>query len=120
MPVIFGIAREGAAFLSDRRPAVPMTVVESHIPKARIFQQGIQFLALIVLRVGGVELVKNDVLSLSRKVVKIIDKKGLDFLPSDIDEINGIGKAKAFRWYRGSSGSSHQMSDVWSWRHNFR
>ncbi len=39
--------------------------------------------------------VKNDVLSLSKKIVEVIDKKGMDFLPEDITEIDGIGQAKA-------------------------
>lgn len=51
----------------------------------------IELLAIILGR-GSI---KSDVLSLSRKVVQIIDKKGPGFLPSDIGEINGIGKAKA-------------------------
>lgn len=38
---------------------------------------------------------KNDVLSLSRKIVKIIDAKGLNFKAKDILEIDGIGEAKA-------------------------
>jgi DNA repair protein RadC len=38
---------------------------------------------------------KNDVLSLSKKIVKVIDEKGLDLQAKDILEIDGIGEAKA-------------------------
>ncbi len=38
---------------------------------------------------------RNDVLSLSKKIVEVIDKKGMDFLPEDITKIDGIGQAKA-------------------------
>lgn len=38
---------------------------------------------------------KNDVLSLSKKIIKTIDQKGLDFQTKDIIEIDGIGEAKA-------------------------
>lgn len=38
---------------------------------------------------------KNDVLSLSRKIVKTIDEKGLDLQAKDVIEIDGIGEAKA-------------------------
>ncbi len=38
---------------------------------------------------------KNDVLSLSKRIVEVIDKKGMDFLPEDITKIDGIGQAKA-------------------------
>ena len=38
---------------------------------------------------------KNDVLSLSRKIIKTIDKKGLNLQAKDIIEIDGIGEAKA-------------------------
>lgn len=39
--------------------------------------------------------VKNDVLTLSKKVIEIIDKTGIEFKPKDITEIDGIGEAKA-------------------------
>jgi DNA repair protein RadC len=38
---------------------------------------------------------KNDVLSLSKKIVKIIDEKGLEFQAKDVIEIDGVGEAKA-------------------------
>jgi DNA repair protein RadC len=38
---------------------------------------------------------KADVLSLSKKIVKIIDEKGLLFTAHDLTEIEGIGNAKA-------------------------
>lgn len=38
---------------------------------------------------------KHDVLSLSKKIVKIIDEKGLDFTAKDVLDIDGIGQAKA-------------------------
>ncbi len=51
-----------------------------------------QELLAIILGKGS----KNeDVLSLSSKIVKIIDEKGLSFSANDIIDVNGIGSAKA-------------------------
>jgi len=66
-------------------------------PRERLLQKGARALAdhellAIILGKGSQ---KNDVLSLSKKLVKTIDEKGLDFQAKDIIEIDGIGEAKA-------------------------
>ncbi len=66
-------------------------------PREKLLKKGAAALSdqelLAILLGGGNQ--KNDVLSLSRKIIQIIDKKGLDFKAKDIIEIDGIGEAKA-------------------------
>jgi DNA repair protein RadC len=66
-------------------------------PREKLLKQGAQVLSdkellAIILGKGTKE---NDVLSLSKKIVKIIDEKGLAFSAHDITNIKGIGNAKA-------------------------
>lgn len=66
-------------------------------PREKLLLKGAKALAdhellAIILGKGSK---KNDVLSLSKKIIKIIDQKGLDFQTEDIIEIDGIGEAKA-------------------------
>ena len=66
-------------------------------PREKLLEKGASALAdheLLAIILGrGTK--KNDVLSLSRKIVKIVDEKGLKLQATDILEIDGIGKAKA-------------------------
>lgn len=66
-------------------------------PREKLFKQGASHLSdhelLAVILGKGTQ--KDDVLSLSQKIVKIIDEKGLSFTAGDITGINGIGSAKA-------------------------
>ncbi|MGR3220326.1 MAG: RadC family protein [Candidatus Anammoxibacter sp.] len=66
-------------------------------PREKLLNKGAgtlsdQELLAIILGRGTV---KNDVFALSKKIIKIIDEKGLDFKPNHLYEINGIGEAKA-------------------------
>lgn len=66
-------------------------------PREKLLAKGASALAdyellAIILGKGSQ---KNDVLSLSRKIIKTIDKKGLNLQAKDIIEIDGIGEAKA-------------------------
>ena len=66
-------------------------------PREKLLKRGAsvlsdQELLAIVLSKGSK---KTDVLSLSKKIVKIIDEKGLLFTAHDLMEIDGIGNAKA-------------------------
>ncbi len=66
-------------------------------PREKLLEQGASFLSdqelLAVILGKGTQ--KNDVLALSKKIVKIIDEKGLSFTAHDITNIDGIGTAKA-------------------------
>lgn len=66
-------------------------------PREKLLKQGATFLSdqeLLAIILGkGTQ--KDDVLALSKKIVKIIDEKGLAFTAHDITNINGIGTAKA-------------------------
>lgn len=66
-------------------------------PREKLLKQGAAFLSdqeLLAIMLGkGTQ--KYDVLSLSKKIVKIIDEKGLSFSVNDIINIEGIGTAKA-------------------------
>jgi DNA repair protein RadC len=66
-------------------------------PRERLLEKGAGALAdheLLAIMLGrGSQ--KNDVLALSRKIIKSIDAKGLDFQAGDILDIDGIGVAKA-------------------------
>jgi DNA repair protein RadC len=66
-------------------------------PREKLLKQGAAFLSdqeLLAIMLGkGTQ--KHDVLSLSKKIVKIIDEKGLSFSVNDIINIEGIGTAKA-------------------------
>ena len=70
---------------------------ESERPREKLVERGAQSLSdkelLAILLGKGTQ--KNNVLSLSEKLVKIIDKKGLDLTARDIMDIDGIGTAKA-------------------------
>ncbi len=69
----------------------------SERPREKLLAKGPKFLAdwelLAVILGRGTQ--KNDVLALSKKIVKVIDEKGLDFIAEDILHIDGIGNAKA-------------------------
>jgi DNA repair protein RadC len=66
-------------------------------PREKLLARGAKCLTdqeLLALILGkGTQ--KHDVLSLSEKIVTVIDEKGLNFAPEDILHIDGIGKAKA-------------------------
>ena len=66
-------------------------------PREKLLAKGARHLSdqeLIAIMLGkGTQ--KHDVLSLSKKIVKIIDEKGLDFTAKDVLDIDGIGQAKA-------------------------
>lgn len=66
-------------------------------PREKLLKQGAAFLSdqeLLAIMLGkGTQ--KYDVLSLSKKIVKIIDEKGLSFSVNDVTNIEGIGIAKA-------------------------
>ena len=66
-------------------------------PREKLLKRGAsvlsdQELLAIVVSKGSK---KTDVLSLSKKIVKIIDEKGLSFTAHDLMEIDGIGNTKA-------------------------
>jgi len=66
-------------------------------PREKLLKRGASFLSdqelLAIILSKGTK--KADVLSLSKKIVKIIDEKGLLFTAHDLTEIDGIGNAKA-------------------------
>ncbi|MGA1824790.1 MAG: RadC family protein [bacterium] len=66
-------------------------------PREKLLKQGASYLSdkeLLAIILGkGTQ--KDDVFSLSRKIIKIIDEKGLSFSAHDITDIDGIGTAKA-------------------------
>ena len=66
-------------------------------PREKLLEKGAGFLSdrelLAVILGKGTQ--KDDVLSLSKKIVKIIDEKGLRFTAKDLMDIDGIGEAKA-------------------------
>jgi len=66
-------------------------------PREKLLKQGASFLSdqelLAVILGKGTQ--KDDVLSLSKKIVTIIDTKGLSFTAHDIIKVDGIGTAKA-------------------------
>ncbi len=66
-------------------------------PREKLLEKGARTLSdqelLAVILGRGTQ--KDDVLSLSKKIVKLIDSIGLDFQAKDIIEIDGIGEAKA-------------------------
>jgi DNA repair protein RadC len=66
-------------------------------PREKLIEKGAKFLSdqeLLAIILGkGTQ--KDDVLALSKKLIKIIDKKGVSFQADDILDIPGIGKAKA-------------------------
>ena len=72
-------------------------IPQSERPREKLLEQGAQYLSdqelLAVILGRGTQ--KDDVLALSKKIIKIIDEKGLLFSPHDITTIDGIGSAKA-------------------------
>ncbi len=66
-------------------------------PREKLLAKGARHLSdqeLIAIMLGkGTQ--KHDVLSLSKKIIKIIDEKDLDFTAKDVLDIDGIGQAKA-------------------------
>jgi len=66
-------------------------------PREKLIEKGAQSLTdnelLAVLLGKGTQ--KHDVISLSRKIIKIIDQKGIDITAEDILNVEGIGTAKA-------------------------
>lgn len=66
-------------------------------PREKLLKQGAPFLSdqeLLAIILGkGTQ--KDDVLALSKKIVKVIDERGLSFTAHDITNIDGIGAAKA-------------------------
>jgi len=66
-------------------------------PREQLFVHGAQQLSdqdLLAVLVGQ-GTTKNDVRTIARKLVKIVDEKGLDLTAKDIMVIDGIGQAKA-------------------------
>jgi DNA repair protein RadC len=72
-------------------------IPQSERPREKLLEQGAQYLSdqelLAVILGRGTQ--KDDVLALSKKIIKIIDEKGLLFSPHDITAVDGIGSAKA-------------------------
>lgn len=66
-------------------------------PREKLLEKGAGFLSdrelLAVILGKGTQ--KDDVLSLSQKIVKIVDAKGLNFTAKDLMALDGIGEAKA-------------------------
>lgn len=66
-------------------------------PREKLLEKGAGFLSdrelLAVILGKGTQ--KDDVLSLSKKIVTIIDEKGLGFSAKDLMDLDGIGEAKA-------------------------
>ena len=66
-------------------------------PREKLLERGSKSLTdeelLAVILGKGTQ--RDDVLSLSRRIVNVIDEKGLNFDPEDILHIDGIGNAKA-------------------------
>jgi DNA repair protein RadC len=66
-------------------------------PREKLLEKGAGFLSdrelLAVILGKGTQ--KDDVLSLSQKIVTIIDAKGLNFTAKDLMDLDGIGEAKA-------------------------
>ena len=66
-------------------------------PREKLLEKGAGFLSdrelLAVILGKGTQ--KDDVLSLSQKIVTIIDAKGLNFTAKDLMDLDGIGAAKA-------------------------
>ena len=70
---------------------------ENERPREKLLAKGSknlsdQELLAIILGRGTA---KNDVLTLARKIITIVDEKGLGFKPEDIMQIDGIGAARA-------------------------
>lgn len=69
----------------------------SERPREKLLKNGAQHLPdqeLLAIILGkGTQ--KDDVLSLSKKIIKIVDKKGIELSVQDITNIAGIGNAKA-------------------------
>jgi len=66
-------------------------------PREQLIAHGAQHLSdqdLLAVLVGQ-GTTKNDVRAIARRLVKIVDEKGLDLTAKDIMVIDGIGKAKA-------------------------
>ena len=66
-------------------------------PREKLLEKGAGFLSdrelLAVILGKGTQ--KDDVLSLARKIVAIIDAKGLNFTAKDLMDLDGIGEARA-------------------------
>jgi DNA repair protein RadC len=66
-------------------------------PREKLLEKGAGFLSdheLLAIILGkGTQ--KDDVFSLAKKIIKVIDAKGLSFQAKDIMEVDGIGEAKA-------------------------
>ncbi len=66
-------------------------------PREKLLEKGAGFLSdqeLLAIILGkGTQ--KDDVFSLAKKIIKIIDEKGLGFQAKDIIAVDGIGEAKA-------------------------
>ncbi|GAB1429156.1 DNA repair protein RadC [Aminivibrio sp.] len=72
-------------------------IPQSERPREKLLKQGAHCLSdqelLAVILGRGTQ--KDDVLALSKKIIKFIDEKGLLFSPHDITAVDGIGSAKA-------------------------
>lgn len=72
-------------------------IPQSERPREKLLSQGASYLSdqelLAVILGKGTQ--KDDVLALSKKIIKIIDEKGLSFTAHDITNVDGIGTAKA-------------------------
>ena len=70
---------------------------EKERPREKLLEKGAHSLKdkelLAVILDKGTQ--KLDVLSIAKKIIKIIDQKGLELSPDDLMNIEGIGEAKA-------------------------
>jgi len=66
-------------------------------PREKLLLKGAKYLSdrELLAIILGKGTARNDVLSLSKKIIEVIDTKGMNFLPKDITKIDGIGEAKA-------------------------
>lgn len=72
-------------------------IPQNERPREKLLEKGAKALTdqeLLAIILGkGTQ--KHDVLSLSKKIINVIDAKGLEFQAEDVLEIDGIGEAKA-------------------------
>ena len=70
---------------------------EKERPRERLLEKGASVLTdeeLLAVLIGkGTQ--KYDVLALSKRLIKLIDEKGMTLAPEDIMELEGLGRAKA-------------------------
>ena len=83
-------------------------IPQSERPREKLLEQGAPFLSdqelLAVILGRGTQ--KDDVLALSKKIIKIIDEKGVLFSPHDITSVDGLRAACAAMWDAADRGHS--------------